>query len=208
MAAIDEITPKHSQRIIDLVRAAGVNVDAWSNFAGGAEKAASNPKYCYEWSFIEPERLVVLNLWLKSMRIANETIIQKLNLRERAHRTNRAPNTAVWEKRARSMDLAIQIACRESLPIRVVVCDGQMRDASDLAAKASRVTKRLLDPAPWAVAAYDWNSGECTLIRVGKQFFVDQFAGNSAKWLLRRVLLPAMNSDVGLSAAKERFHGL
>ena len=88
---------------------------------------------------------------------------------------------AVWKKRATNADLAIQAAWKEMLPIRVVVCEGKMRDRDDPDAKPSVVHKRLLDPLPWAVIAYDVNNGECTLARGAARAasvsqFVDQFS--------------------------------
>ena len=68
MFSLVDLRPKERQRVIDLVRETGVDVNDWSNFKGGAENAASNPKYCYEWSFVEPKKVVVLNLWYASMQ--------------------------------------------------------------------------------------------------------------------------------------------
>ena len=177
MSMLSELTPTASHRIIDLVRAAGIDVTDWGNFKGGEAKAASNPKYCYEWSFVEAGKVVVLNLWLASMQERDGTVFQEINLRERAHRFGRAPNEAVWERRALTMDLAIQTAYRTWLPVRVVVCEGTMRDAKNPKAKASRVNRRLLDPIPWAVTAYDWNTGNCVVTRgASPGQYVDQFS--------------------------------
>lgn len=177
MSALSDLEPKTSRRIIDLVSAAGVDVSDWGNFKGGEAKAASNPKYCYEWSFVEPRKIVVLNLWYASLQERDGTVFQQLNMRERAHRFGRAQNEAVWERRALNMDLAIQAAYRDLVPVRVVVCEGEMRDAKDPEAKASRVNKRLLDPKPWAVTEYDWDTGQCTVTRgASPQRFVDQFS--------------------------------
>lgn len=177
MTTLSDLTPTQPQRIIDLVAAAGVDVSDWGNFKGGETKAASNPKYCYEWSFVEPGKVVVLNLWLASMLERNGLVLQELNLRERAHKFGRSPNQVVWERRALAMDLAIQAAYRDQLPVRVVICEGKMRDANDPKAKASHVSKRLLDPVPWAVTAYDWNTGTCSVARgATPEAFVDQFS--------------------------------
>lgn len=177
MAKLSEIIPTARQRVIDLVAAAGMDVSDWGNFKGGKEKAASNPKYCYEWSFIEAKKLVVLNLWYASMQERDATIFQDLNLREVAHRYGREPRKPAWERRSRNMDLAIQAAVRDKLPIRVVICDGEMRDIENDDSEPSRVEKRLLDPIPWAVTAYDWNNGACTVTRgATPDRFVDQFS--------------------------------
>lgn len=160
-----------------MVRAAGVDVTDWANFKGGAENAASNPKYCYEWSFVEPKKVVVLNLWFESMQARDGTLVQEHNLREDAHKYRQLLGKGVWAKRSLNMDLAIQTAVRDRLPIRVVVCDGERRDPSGSNTKASRVQKRLLDPVPWAATAYDWNNGRCTLTRgVATERYVDQFS--------------------------------
>ncbi len=53
--------PTSKEQVMNLVKLAGVDVNDWSNFKG--KYPASNPKYCYEWSFIEPGKVVILNLW-------------------------------------------------------------------------------------------------------------------------------------------------
>ena len=172
-----EITPTQFLRIMDMVRDAGVDVSDWGNFKGGLSRAASNPKYCYEWSFVEPGKVVVINLWLESMRTLDGTLVQEHNLRKEAGRYELLPGKSVWAKRARTMDEAIQTAVREGLPIRVVVCDGERRNSDETSAKASSVQRRLLDPVLWAVTSYSWNTGDCILTRGATPArYVDQFS--------------------------------
>jgi 5-methylcytosine-specific restriction protein A len=176
LSLLEELKPRAKKRIMDLVSAAGIDVSDWANYVGGQKRAASNPKYCYEWSFVEPGRTVVLNLWHDSMRERKGTVSINLNLRKSARRYSQRGGKGVWRARAEKLDLAIQEAAKNLLPIRVVVNDGQMRDSNDLNAKASRVEYRLLDPLPWAVTSYDWKTGECTLTRGAlRGRFVDQF---------------------------------
>lgn len=165
MSDLSELKPSRRHRIIVLVSAAGVDVSDWGNYKGGKANAAANPKYCYEWSFVEPNKVVVLNLWYDSMRECDGTIVQDHNFRENAHKYALLPNKSVWKKRALNMDRAVQTAAKDNLPIRVVVCDGAMRDRNDPNAKASRVDNRLLDPVTWDVTAYDRNTGQCTVTR-------------------------------------------
>jgi 5-methylcytosine-specific restriction enzyme A len=143
---LEELKPTGKRRVIDLVSAAGVDVSDWANFAGGEKRAASNPKYCYEWSFMEPGRIVVLNLWHARMRERKRIVFIDLNYRERARRYSLHGGRGVWSPRAERSDRAIQEAVKNHLPIRVVINDGEMRDANDLKAKASQVQYRLLDP--------------------------------------------------------------
>lgn len=69
--ALKTIEPVTHRRVMDLVQEAGVSIDDWVNFKKGPNKdrAASNPKYCYDWAFVENGKVVVLNLWFDSMRV-------------------------------------------------------------------------------------------------------------------------------------------
>jgi 5-methylcytosine-specific restriction protein A len=176
MATIEELRPLERQRVMDLVEMAGVDVSDWANFKGGKAKAAANPKYCYEWSFVDPGKVVVLNLWHASMKERDGVIFQELNQREVALRYERPPGKPAWALRARRSDLAIQTAFREKLPVRVVICDGKMRDIENDDSEASKVESRMLDPIPWAVTAYDRTTGACIVTRGAiAEPFVDQF---------------------------------
>lgn len=169
--SLDDIKPRERNLVIELVEAAGLDVSDWGNFKGGQDKASVNPKYCYEWAFVEPGKVVVLNIWFAKMHERNGEIFQTLNLRAESL-VHTKPQ---WRKRARDFDLAVQQACRDKLPLRVIVCDGKMRQGTDT--EASRVQNRLLDPMPWAVTEYDWNSGRFTIIR-GRAHspYIDQFS--------------------------------
>lgn len=165
MGQLDELRPTEKRRVIDLVKDAGLDVSDWANFSRGPNWAAANPKYCYEWSFVEPGRIVILNLWHAHMRERGGTVALSTNVRDSIRRLLAHGAKPVWIKRAEKLDLAIQEAVRNGLPVRAIVNDGEMRQADDPKAKASTVQRRLLDPLPWAVTSYDWKSGECTLTR-------------------------------------------
>ena len=47
MGAIEELQPTERLLVMNLLDQAGVDVSAWALGKGGARKAASNPKYCY-----------------------------------------------------------------------------------------------------------------------------------------------------------------
>lgn len=65
---IEDLKPNSRPRVIELVAKAGIDVSDWGNFKGGTEKAASNPKYCYEWSYENiSKKLIVLNLWYDNL---------------------------------------------------------------------------------------------------------------------------------------------
>jgi 5-methylcytosine-specific restriction protein A len=175
MSALKEIEPINKQRVIDLVEAAGADISDWANFRGGKAKAASNPKYCYEWSFVVPNKLVILNLWYAEMREQDGEVVHKLNMRKFAEDMGRLGNHTL-ERRAITMDVALQNAIRNHLPVRVIVLEGDIKDEEEPNSKASHVHKRLLDPVSWAVTSYSWETGECTITRgVKSVIYVDQF---------------------------------
>lgn len=173
MPILDEIKPKDQNLIYDMVRDAGVDVSDWEASKGNAPSAAANPKYCYNWSFVQPDEIVVLNLWHSDLEEKEGVVTDEWNAREIA-------NTAkgVTVRRATEMDEAIQEAYRKNLPIRVVLCEGTKRNRNDPNSKASKVHFRSLDPEPWHVEKYDAATGQATLMRgLGRNSdgFVDQY---------------------------------
>jgi 5-methylcytosine-specific restriction enzyme A len=176
MTLKDDLLPTGKNRVIDLVRAAGVNVSDWSHFKRGSQWAASNPKYCYEWSFVEPGKVVVLNLWYANVNERSGGVTVVTNMREASKQLVTKGSKALWIKRAEKMDEAIQIAVRDSLKVRVIINDGEMRDSNNPSAKASVVKHRHLDPIPWTIKSYDTTTGQCILVRGGAAVTsIDQF---------------------------------
>jgi 5-methylcytosine-specific restriction enzyme A len=161
--SLEEIRPTDRALVMDMVREAGVDVTDWSNGKRGAEGAASNPKYCYEWAFLQPRMIAVLNLWHAEMEEDAGVVTSRINLRKHIMREEGARRKA----RANSMDRIIQTAFRESLPIRVIVLAGKRREI-DEGVRVSQASKRLLDPVPWVVHLYDDHTGECVLVRGGQ----------------------------------------
>ncbi|WP_262488825.1 HNH endonuclease [Halomonas sp. ANAO-440] len=167
MAILDEIRPTRRQRVYDLVRDAGVDVSHWERTKGESSSAASNPKYCYNWSFVG-EKVVVANLWHEEMVEKGGIVRYILNPREMAKNA-----TGVRVARAQQMDLAIRQAMTFPLPIRVIINAGSRKQDGH---KTTSVKQRLLDPVVWNVEAYDEHTGRCTLARRNPQpTFIDQF---------------------------------
>lgn len=136
---------------------------------GGAEKAASNPKYCYEWSYENYEKeLIVLSLWHKNCEMLDGAIVQKLNLRETAKDAASSPQS----RRATKMDFSLQKANRLNWPVRVIICDGVRKTN----ATKSTADSRKLDSEPWHIENYDSDNGACLLVRgLAAVPFIDQF---------------------------------
>lgn len=171
--SLASLRPSRRELVYDLLQQVGMDVSDWSTYAKGATAPAANPRYCYEWSFRDDQKHIVLNLWHASFKQNNQGVYCDLNMRAFAHEVVRAKDEAwrekkpnpVWEKRALNMDATIQYAFRNKLPVRVIVCEGEMRDLSVGDERASSVKLRALDPMPWVVQDYDWNTGQTHLVR-------------------------------------------
>ncbi len=178
MTVIEELKPRSRARVIDLVAAAGHDVSDWKNFKGGVRKQGSNPKYCYEWAYVQPNKAVILNLWHEDLGEIGGKVVQRLNYRQHAKNLPQAAARGTWAKRAKAMDDAFALAAAKALPVRVIVCDGQRRDVFKNPEKSSTVSRRILDPIPWAVTSYDPSTGDCTITRGSEPLvFEDQFSG-------------------------------
>ncbi|WP_256889471.1 hypothetical protein [Acidomonas methanolica] len=161
-SALDALRPARKERVIDLVRAAGLDVADWSNSRRGEAGAATNPKYCYEWVFVEPGKAIVLNLWHVLLREETDgRIVHRGNFREDAEIQFARGRGSPWGLRARRLDAALQ----DNLEVRVILNAGVRRDRDDTDAEASKVELRTLDPKPWSIAAYDAATGAHLLVR-------------------------------------------
>lgn len=179
MATLSEIKPAENLLLIDLLRTAGVDVSDWANCKRGPRYAASNPKYCYEWSFVAPGRFAVLTIWYVKLQSEDDgTIYTAANMRQVAERPGMP---ASFSRRAYHYDDAIKTAIADKLPICAIICDGEMRGVSLPSSEASRTKKRLLDPVEWSVKSYDDETGDCVLRRgIAVQPFLDQFSIQTA----------------------------
>jgi 5-methylcytosine-specific restriction enzyme A len=171
----EALRPKSHARVIDLVQQAGLSVEDWANYSRGAQHASVNPKYCYEWCFVD-EGLTVLCLWHEEVVPSGDTL---------AHRDNFRPEfyvdpdgKASWKLRAKRLDDAVRTAFDRRSPVRVIFNAGKRRRKGEGEQVASRVQVRLLDPEPWFVTGYDYTSGNHEIVRGRPVAFVDQFSAD------------------------------
>ncbi len=82
MGQLEDLRPVEKRRVFDLVKEAGLDVSDWANFSRGPKWTAANPKYCYEWAFVEPGRVVILSLWHAQLQERRGTITWSRNLRD------------------------------------------------------------------------------------------------------------------------------
>lgn len=172
MAIPDELDPKVPMRVMDLVRDAGIDVSDWRNFAKGADQAASNPRYCYEWAFVEPGKIVALNLWYDKLIENGRFVEQHLNLLADARKEPKGARA----KRRRAMLAAIETSFKTRLPVRVIVLKGRPSKVTRTGRKVRAVDLRVLDPVPWAVESIG-STGDIVLRRgMAAAPVVDQFS--------------------------------
>ncbi len=167
---LNNIKPSKKPRLMDLVELAGIDVSDWANFKRGKNWAAANPRYCYKWSFVDiKKQIVIVTLWYSNIESG---FICHFNHKK----ASKIRIDANQRERAKEMDLALQMATKDNLPVRVIINDGKRSEDFGGVSVKAKVTKRMLDPEPWHIEEYNAANGECVLKR-GKPtpIIIDQF---------------------------------
>jgi 5-methylcytosine-specific restriction protein A len=167
MTELSDLKPTSKPLVMDLLKDVGVDVSQLAKMKGGAAKAASNPKYCYNWSFEQPGEVVAVCLWYPGLKKEGGKIVHRLHPKSRGS-IRPEPGGGSWNRRAADLDKHISLAFSQQLPIRVIVVEGEQRNPSDPKPKASVVEARLLDNVAWAVTEYNFSTGEWLLVRGAK----------------------------------------
>lgn len=165
MSGLESLIPKEPHLVIDLVREAGVDVSGWAQGSVGEVNPSTNPKYCYEWAFIQDNKVVVLNLWHKDLKEENGVICQRLNPRQYAEEYRDSRKRGGVPARALRMDSVLQSAFKLGIPVRVIILDGRSTWKPKEQVERLEVRARMLDDAVWAVTAYDEQTGACVVTR-------------------------------------------
>lgn len=201
MSKIPDLKPRSRELVRELVGAAGIDVSAW--------RTASDPRYCYEWAFVQPREVIVLNLWYELLREEADTIFQELNLRKSARDLKAAGHSSVQIRRAVAVDEAMRLAFEQALRVRVIINDGDR--SREGFRKASRVKARKLDTSVWHVGAYDFMSGDAVVVRgVRGDRYVDQFSADAPLGAVarsRQVTTRVPNRDPNVRTAVLRRAG-
>jgi 5-methylcytosine-specific restriction enzyme A len=159
MTSLADLKPKTKPRLMDLVKEAGVNVREWEKSAPGA----ANPKFCYEWAFTEPGKVVVLTVWHDGMKKRGG----KIWCRSSPPSSVQSVHTRRWQ----SLLKAVRESYSKKIPIRVVISIGTRNPEYGTA----QVHYRSLDPVLWWVTQFHENRGTYTLVRGNYGQVVDQF---------------------------------
>jgi 5-methylcytosine-specific restriction protein A len=157
---LDSLKPKTVQLVMSLLQQAGVGVSDWKNYRG--RSPAANPKYCYNWSFAEPDKLVAVCIWHSSIRIQDEMLVCSLKPRIP---TGLSPTSeAIWKRRSDALLDDLSLSYRQRLPLRAIILEGDQFN-KEKNPKASKVKLRLLDTTPWAVVEHEPARREFLLVR-------------------------------------------
>ena len=164
MTTKEDLRPTNRLLVMDLLQSLGMDVSKWGDMKGGAQRAASNPKYCYNWSFLQPGEFVAVCLWHPGLKSKDGEFTYEITRSTwTAGRTE--PGTGSINKRANDLDRHLWLAFSEQLPLRVIFVEGTQSDPGSAKRKASTVDARSLDPTPWAVVEYDLKTGRCLMKR-------------------------------------------
>ena len=154
MKTREDLRPTQKPLVMDILKSLDMDVSKWADMKGGAARAASNPKYCYNWSFRQPGEFFVVCLWYKGLKQKGAKLFFEVNSTgKRTHRTE--PGSSTWNKRSDDFDQSLWLAYSHQLPLRVIVVEGD----------GGSVRARLLDEALWAVTEYDIATSKCTIVR-------------------------------------------
>lgn len=165
-AQLEALRPNSRANVIELVAAAGIDVSPWGSRQDGhkVKNPAQNQSYCFEWAFGGENEPTLLCIWHSSMAISEGEIVHEGSMLKFALELERiaTDRTALRgarqsarsrAARARKFDSRLQRAFRKSVPIRVVVLQGEP-DVSAEEFDTTRVKSRRLDDVSWSVREY------------------------------------------------------
>jgi hypothetical protein len=152
--------PTRKANVMDLLAEAGFDVSDWKNVKG--QPPARNPKYCYSWSFEQPGEAVTVCLWHDTLKQSHRNVTYH---REPSARSHRPDKSGVWNLRNSQFDAKLELAYRQQLPVWVIVLKAKPDNGRGRRPKESAVAGRSLDLTPWAVTQYNYDTGECLLVR-------------------------------------------
>lgn len=149
-----------------LLQRIGMDVSDWSN----TTYPAANPKYCYNWAFVENSDMIAVNLWFGDIREEDDTFKYVVNARERAKTEKR-----LRKKRSEDLDKAIEFAWQNRTHIHAIL----IVERKNASAGSARVSARSLDTEKWFVESYNEKTGDAIIAR-GVKKFVDQYSATEA----------------------------
>lgn len=229
---LESLRPTERHFVMDLVEQAGLDVSGWriTGDRRPVKTPRANPAYCYNWAFgneIEGFVICVWHVYLQPASLpSGPAIAYQENVRDLALALDRIAidraqpladrnRSRDQAKRARAFDRVLQVAFRLGLPVRMIVNQGNRRDASELGKSSSSVALRQLDDKSWYVHSYEDSSGNALLVRAVRRpqastnpEFVDQFSEPDAPAQRKATVLLGERSAAVRQAVLSRARGI
>ncbi len=172
---LDLLKPTKKQNVMDLVRAAGVDVGPWSISNGAFYKGVpqSNPNYCYDWSFGSTQEGYVLCVWHAHLSEQSGHIAYLCDMGSHSNRLQAeltkartdAERQRLIKQRARALAFksVVEYSYLAGRPLKIILNVGDMRDDDEFATSSSVVKERELDTALWYV--HSFADGDALIVR-------------------------------------------
>ncbi len=188
MTTLEDLRPKGTPRVYDLLKEAGIDVTDWgvTKDRGVVKNPAANRAKSGKWSFVDHQKgIAALCVWFDDLVQENPSgpiyckpapgaYATRINNNKVTFTTRQARDHALHE--AESMFANIAEANKNQWPIRLIIGDGPRRDTDNPDTGPSKVKFRLLDNEAWSIKSFDLPSGDAILVRGAIPKFVDQHA--------------------------------
>lgn len=174
---LHHLKPRTKCRVLDVVKKAGVNVDAWGVRRDGSiiDNPKANQSKNHEWGFGGDGDPVVICIWHDELELENNQIVYTHNLRKLAIDLEGAAliptNSQEIKSRARkqaqsarNVDRLLQEVLRNKLPLRIVLLNGHSNGQDELGLRRATPDFRELDDTPWFMHEYS-EDGSVRLVR-------------------------------------------
>lgn len=175
------LKPTSTQRIYDVLFAAGHDVSEWHCDASGnpVDDYTRNPRFRADWVFTDPAGRRLVSMWHDMIRVEGDELVVRHNAREaqmqyqrmgenyriyqgeqRKKEMSKKSRGEQWARKARALDRAILQCFQSGTPLSVaIVYRDVAHDEETESAKG-----RALDSSQWHVRSYG-EDGEYVLVR-------------------------------------------
>lgn len=174
-SVLGALRPTTKHNVMDLVRAAGIDVTAWEYVDDQPYSVPqSNPKFCYDWSFGSPQEGYVLCVWHKDLVERKGRVVYDCDigshtrkLRQELGRTRltgeQRGRLLKQIKRSEAFEMIVANSYYSARPLRLILNLGDTRSEDELADSKARVSERELDAELWYV--HTLSAGDALIVR-------------------------------------------
>lgn len=174
-SALDALRPTGKPTVMALVGLAWIDTTAWGFVDGRPYPTpASNPNFCYEWSFGSPQQGYVVCVWHSSLSEQKGRVIYDCDigtytrsLRQQLARSGltdaQRARLVKWVRRSEAFEAAVANSFYSGRPLKFILNLGDIREAEDDADSQASVSERSLDGELWYV--HSLHDGDGLIVR-------------------------------------------